>query len=121
MFLGNPAQQNLSEPQSLNSYAYAEDNPISHFDPNGKDQFSGSDPFASDETDILGDLILSNPETIAEGAVEDIGEGAVEDAGDAEGSLADIPSIISELSGGFEDVTTDESSFPIPANLFNDS
>ena len=34
--LGDPRQQNLSDPQSLNSYSYSEDNPIVKSDPNGK-------------------------------------------------------------------------------------
>ena len=34
-FLGNPAKQNLANPQSLNSYSYAYDNPIDLSDPNG--------------------------------------------------------------------------------------
>jgi RHS repeat-associated protein len=36
VFLGNPAQQNLKDPQSMNSYSYANDNPITKSDPNGK-------------------------------------------------------------------------------------
>jgi RHS repeat-associated protein len=36
VFLGDPSQQNLRDPQSLNSYAYANDNPITKSDPNGK-------------------------------------------------------------------------------------
>jgi len=36
IFLGIPSQQNISDPQSLNSYSYSEDNPISRSDPNGK-------------------------------------------------------------------------------------
>jgi len=36
-FLGDPAQQTLSDPQSLNSYSYANDNPIRLSDPSGKD------------------------------------------------------------------------------------
>jgi RHS repeat-associated protein len=36
MFLGNPSQQNLQDPQSLNSYSYSDDNPITKSDPNGK-------------------------------------------------------------------------------------
>jgi RHS repeat-associated protein len=36
IFLGDPNQQNLSDPQSLNSYSYSEDNPIVKSDPNGK-------------------------------------------------------------------------------------
>ncbi len=35
MFLGNPAKQVLSDPQSLNSYSYADDNPIVKSDPTG--------------------------------------------------------------------------------------
>jgi RHS repeat-associated protein len=35
VFLGSPAQQNLTDPQSLNSYSYAEDNPIVKSDPTG--------------------------------------------------------------------------------------
>jgi RHS repeat-associated protein len=36
VFLGNPKSQDLTNPQSLDSYSYANDNPISNKDPNGK-------------------------------------------------------------------------------------
>lgn len=36
MFLGDPRAQNLANPQSLNSYSYANDNPITNKDPDGK-------------------------------------------------------------------------------------
>src|SRR5215471_12438898 len=36
VFNGDPKQQLLTDPQSLNSYSYANDNPISKGDPNGK-------------------------------------------------------------------------------------
>jgi len=36
VFLGSPKDQDLSNPQSLNSYSYANDNPIVNKDPNGK-------------------------------------------------------------------------------------
>jgi RHS repeat-associated protein len=36
VFLGDPKGQNLQDPQSLNSYSYANDNPITGKDPNGK-------------------------------------------------------------------------------------
>ena len=36
MFLGNPKDQSLSDPQSLNSYSYSEDNPITKKDPTGR-------------------------------------------------------------------------------------
>jgi hypothetical protein len=36
VFVGNPLQQNLQDPQSLNSYSYSEDNPIVKEDPLGK-------------------------------------------------------------------------------------
>src|ERR1700751_1710731 len=35
VFLGNPAQQVLTDPQTLNSYSYANDNPITKSDPSG--------------------------------------------------------------------------------------
>jgi RHS repeat-associated protein len=35
VFLGNPKDQDLRNPQSLNSYSYANDNPIVNKDPNG--------------------------------------------------------------------------------------
>jgi RHS repeat-associated protein len=35
VFLGNPKDQHLENPQSLNSYSYANDNPITNKDPNG--------------------------------------------------------------------------------------
>jgi len=36
MFLGTPMNQNIADPQSLNSYSYSGDNPISQRDPTGK-------------------------------------------------------------------------------------
>ena len=36
VFLGNPSQQQLTVPQSLNSYSYGNDNPILNKDPSGK-------------------------------------------------------------------------------------
>jgi hypothetical protein len=36
VFLGQPNQQNLQDPQSLNPYSYSEDNPITKSDPSGK-------------------------------------------------------------------------------------
>jgi RHS repeat-associated protein len=41
MFLGDPKQQNLKDPQSLNSYSYANDNPITKSDPSGKCIYDG--------------------------------------------------------------------------------
>jgi hypothetical protein len=35
VFIGDPRQQSLQEPQSLNSYSYAKDNPITNKDPQG--------------------------------------------------------------------------------------
>jgi RHS repeat-associated protein len=36
VFLGDPKEQDLANPQSLNSYSYANDNPITGKDPDGK-------------------------------------------------------------------------------------
>jgi RHS repeat-associated protein len=36
VFLGDPRSQTLTEPQSLNSYSYANDNPITKEDPSGR-------------------------------------------------------------------------------------
>lgn len=36
VFLGDPKQQNLADPQSLNVYSYSEDNPITNKDPSGR-------------------------------------------------------------------------------------
>lgn len=36
VFLGNPNAQDLKDPQSLNSYSYAGDNPVTYSDPTGK-------------------------------------------------------------------------------------
>jgi RHS repeat-associated protein len=36
VFWGDPKEQDLTNPQSLNSYSYANDNPITSKDPNGK-------------------------------------------------------------------------------------
>jgi RHS repeat-associated protein len=35
VFWGNPSQQNLTDPQSFNTYSYAEDNPVTFKDPSG--------------------------------------------------------------------------------------
>jgi hypothetical protein len=42
IFLGDPKQQNLRDPQSLNSYSYANDNPITRSDPTGLATFGGT-------------------------------------------------------------------------------
>ena len=47
VFLGNPSQQNLQDPQSLNSYSYANDNPIVKSDPNGLQVLGGADDVAA--------------------------------------------------------------------------
>jgi RHS repeat-associated protein len=36
VFLGDSSQQNLKDPQSLNSYSYSDDNPITKSDPSGR-------------------------------------------------------------------------------------
>ena len=41
VFLGDPRLQALTDPQSLNSYSYANDNPISKSDPSGKCIYDG--------------------------------------------------------------------------------
>ncbi len=41
VFLGNPSQQNLQDPQSLNSYSYSDDSPITKSDPTGKFWWEG--------------------------------------------------------------------------------
>jgi RHS repeat-associated protein len=41
VFLGDPRQQVLTDPQSLNSYSYASDNPIAKSDPTGKCIYDG--------------------------------------------------------------------------------
>jgi hypothetical protein len=40
VFLGDPRQQNLTDPQTLNSYSYSNDNPIVNKDPDGRIAFS---------------------------------------------------------------------------------
>ena len=56
LFLGDSAQQNLQDPQSLNAYAYSEDNPIAKSDPTGKSSIASllGDPFGSAQ--FLGSL-----------------------------------------------------------------
>jgi RHS repeat-associated protein len=39
VFLGDPNQQRLQDPQSLNAYSYGEDNPITNKDPDGRDAY----------------------------------------------------------------------------------
>jgi RHS repeat-associated protein len=42
IFLGNPKDQDLANPQTLNSYAYANDNPITGKDPSGRGSPAGA-------------------------------------------------------------------------------
>jgi RHS repeat-associated protein len=46
VFLGNPSQQHISNPQSLNDYSYSEGNPITKSDPTGRDYLDTSGAFA---------------------------------------------------------------------------
>lgn len=50
MFLGDPKQQALTNPQSLNSYSYANDNPITKSDPTGLGNSSGQKVFSDNRT-----------------------------------------------------------------------
>ncbi|MDR3572161.1 MAG: RHS repeat-associated core domain-containing protein [Candidatus Pacebacteria bacterium] len=52
MFLGDPRQQNLQDPQALNAYSYAEDNPISKNDPSGKQWVEAAEE-ASNEGEVM--------------------------------------------------------------------
>jgi RHS repeat-associated protein len=47
VFLGDPRQQVLTDPQTLNSYSYANDNPITKSDPSGNQSavFQRAPPF----------------------------------------------------------------------------
>ena len=56
VFLGDPKSQVLTDPQSLNSYSYANDNPITKSDPSGKFAPAALAPFAYG----LGDLGLAS-------------------------------------------------------------
>jgi RHS repeat-associated protein len=47
VFLGNPNDQDLTNPQTLNSYSYSNDNPITKSDPSGKDAFDYSRPVSN--------------------------------------------------------------------------
>jgi RHS repeat-associated protein len=40
IFLGDPRQQTLTDPQRLNSYSYANDNPTTKDDPSGRSSFT---------------------------------------------------------------------------------
>jgi RHS repeat-associated protein len=42
VFLGDPKQQNLRDPQSINTYSYSENNPITRTDADGKASLAGS-------------------------------------------------------------------------------
>jgi hypothetical protein len=57
VFLGDPKQQVLTDPQSLNSYSYANGNPITKSDPNDK--------FA---LPLIFGLLELSPELLASGA-----------------------------------------------------
>src|SRR5712671_790038 len=53
VFLGDPKQQVLTDPQSLNSYSYANDNPITKSDPTGLDAYynnAGQKVFSDNRT-----------------------------------------------------------------------
>jgi hypothetical protein len=39
VFLGDPSQQNLQDPQSLNAYSYANNNPVERKDPTGRQSY----------------------------------------------------------------------------------
>jgi RHS repeat-associated protein len=52
VFLGDPTQQDLTDPQSLNSYSYANDNPITKSDPTGNFGAAALAPLAFGATDL---------------------------------------------------------------------
>jgi RHS repeat-associated protein len=56
VFLADPKQQVLTDPQSLNSYSYGNDNPITKSDPNGKFGALAAAPFL-----LEGEELASGP------------------------------------------------------------
>jgi hypothetical protein len=62
IFLGDPKQQNIQDPQSLNSYAYSNDNPVTKSDPAGKNPYLivGSAAYVGSVTWDLGTDVYQN-------------------------------------------------------------
>lgn len=61
VFLGNSSQQNLKDPQSLNSYSYAEDNPITSKDPTGLLTQAQNTTLSNIKSELLGiESVLSS-------------------------------------------------------------
>jgi RHS repeat-associated protein len=58
VFLGDPKQQVLIDPQSLNSYSYGNDNPITKSDPAGKQVAAAAAPL------LMGGGVALTPETL---------------------------------------------------------
>jgi RHS repeat-associated protein len=54
VFLGDPTGQNLSDPQSLDTYSYSGDNPITRKDPNGLQALGGLDDVAGGAVEASG-------------------------------------------------------------------
>jgi RHS repeat-associated protein len=73
MFLGNPADQNLKNPQSLNSYSYANGNPVTNSDKSGKGaELAAFAPYFEIGAEFIGGVTLpawAGPAAITAGTV----------------------------------------------------
>jgi RHS repeat-associated protein len=58
LFWGDPKHQTLQDPQSLNTHSYAEDNPITHSDPNGLSAQTALQGVLSRLTSVLQSLLI---------------------------------------------------------------
>ncbi len=111
VFLGDPKSQILEDPQSLNSYSYAEDNPITKKDPTGK--FTAFEiPIAIALLAVLITLqaILSNP------AIQHASQQAASNAAQAVQSI-NIPAVHfgANVSG------VQSNSFSTPSHILSNS
>jgi RHS repeat-associated protein len=69
VFLGEPKQQNLQDPQSLNVYSYSTDNPITKKDPSGRQFVDTALDVASDYAPSVGSTISSAGSWISSAAL----------------------------------------------------
>lgn len=65
IFTGDPRQQNLPDPQSLNAYSYSDDNPITKSDPGGKCGWICAPLYVLFSPDVAGDPVFNADGTVS--------------------------------------------------------